>query len=127
MPQKGEYRRAEELAPDNAESWLCLAQLAGERGDLTGAIASWEKVLEVVPHSRQTEAPAAIHRPGTEHGTACVSCGGGRIPEFEAPMRRPGQPRSSPSNRPAGQKVGLNDPCPCGSGKKYKQCHGRKG
>ncbi|MFU8999178.1 SEC-C metal-binding domain-containing protein, partial [Klebsiella pneumoniae] len=21
--------------------------------------------------------------------------------------------------------VGLNDPCPCGSGKKYKQCHGR--
>jgi preprotein translocase subunit SecA len=23
------------------------------------------------------------------------------------------------------QKVGRNDPCPCGSGKKYKQCHGR--
>ena len=22
-------------------------------------------------------------------------------------------------------KVGRNDPCPCGSGKKYKQCHGR--
>jgi preprotein translocase subunit SecA len=27
----------------------------------------------------------------------------------------------------AGQKVGRNDPCPCGSGKKYKQCHGRLG
>jgi preprotein translocase subunit SecA len=25
----------------------------------------------------------------------------------------------------SGQKVGRNDPCPCGSGKKYKQCHGR--
>jgi preprotein translocase subunit SecA len=25
----------------------------------------------------------------------------------------------------AGQKVGRNDPCPCGSGKKYKKCHGR--
>ncbi len=25
----------------------------------------------------------------------------------------------------AGQKVGRNDPCPCGSGKKYKQCHGK--
>ena len=25
----------------------------------------------------------------------------------------------------AGEKVGRNDPCPCGSGKKYKQCHGR--
>ncbi len=25
------------------------------------------------------------------------------------------------------QRVGRNDPCPCGSGKKYKQCHGRVG
>src|SRR5690606_33288294 len=24
-----------------------------------------------------------------------------------------------------GRKVGRNDPCPCGSGKKYKQCHGQ--
>ena len=23
------------------------------------------------------------------------------------------------------QKVGRNDPCPCGSGKKYKHCHGQ--
>ena len=23
------------------------------------------------------------------------------------------------------QKVGRNDPCPCGSGKKYKHCHGK--
>ena len=26
-----------------------------------------------------------------------------------------------------GPKVGRNDPCPCGSGKKYKQCCGRNG
>ena len=25
----------------------------------------------------------------------------------------------------SGRKVGRNDPCPCGSGKKYKQCHGK--
>ncbi|MEI6528822.1 MAG: preprotein translocase subunit SecA [Candidatus Falkowbacteria bacterium] len=25
----------------------------------------------------------------------------------------------------SGEKVGRNDPCPCGSGKKYKQCHGK--
>ncbi len=25
----------------------------------------------------------------------------------------------------AGQKIGRNEPCPCGSGKKYKQCHGQ--
>jgi preprotein translocase subunit SecA len=22
-------------------------------------------------------------------------------------------------------KIGRNDPCPCGSGKKYKHCHGK--
>ena len=26
--------------------------------------------------------------------------------------------------RREGVKVGRNDPCPCGSGKKYKKCHG---
>jgi preprotein translocase subunit SecA len=26
--------------------------------------------------------------------------------------------------RREGEKVGRNDPCPCGSGKKYKRCHG---
>ncbi|HNX72513.1 SEC-C metal-binding domain-containing protein, partial [Rivihabitans pingtungensis] len=26
-----------------------------------------------------------------------------------------------------GLRVGRNDPCPCGSGKKYKQCHGKLG
>jgi preprotein translocase subunit SecA len=25
----------------------------------------------------------------------------------------------------AGPKIGRNDPCPCGSGKKYKACHGK--
>ena len=25
----------------------------------------------------------------------------------------------------AGQKIGRNSPCPCGSGKKYKNCHGK--
>ena len=24
-----------------------------------------------------------------------------------------------------GKKIGRNDPCPCGSGKKYKNCHGK--
>jgi preprotein translocase subunit SecA len=32
---------------------------------------------------------------------------------------------ASPTNqRRTGEKVGRNDPCPCGSGKKYKKCHG---
>jgi preprotein translocase subunit SecA len=28
---------------------------------------------------------------------------------------------------PAGKAIGRNDPCPCGSGKKYKKCCGREG
>lgn len=31
------------------------------------------------------------------------------------------------AQRKVGQKVGRNDPCPCGSGKKYKKCCGRAG
>jgi len=36
-------------------------------------------------------------------------------------------PRSSMSSQHSfvSTKVGRNDPCPCGSGKKYKKCHGR--
>ncbi|MDE6331622.1 MAG: preprotein translocase subunit SecA [Muribaculaceae bacterium] len=33
--------------------------------------------------------------------------------------------RPKPMPVKAGPKVGRNDPCPCGSGKKYKNCHGR--
>ena len=33
------------------------------------------------------------------------------------------EPEKEPEAPPAG-KVGRNDPCPCGSGKKYKKCHG---
>ncbi len=36
------------------------------------------------------------------------------------------QPRERvPAAVPGGKKVGRNDPCPCGSGKKYKKCCGR--
>jgi preprotein translocase subunit SecA len=31
---------------------------------------------------------------------------------------------ATPQQRRVGDKVGRNDPCPCGSGKKYKKCHG---
>ena len=44
----------------------------------------------------------------------------------------PGNPddKDTPAtaNRPVtrtGRKVGRNEPCPCGSGKKFKQCHGK--
>jgi len=35
-----------------------------------------------------------------------------------------GDDSGGPKTVAVGQKVGRNDPCPCGSGKKYKKCHG---
>ncbi|MFN7856430.1 MAG: preprotein translocase subunit SecA [Acidovorax sp.] len=32
---------------------------------------------------------------------------------------------AAPAALPEGARVGRNDPCPCGSGKKFKQCHGK--
>ena len=51
-----------------------------------------------------------------------LSAGGANNPGYydpsaEAPVKQ--EPRK------VDPKIGRNDPCPCGSGKKYKQCHGR--
>jgi len=44
--------------------------------------------------------------------------------ELSAPPKIEGQrPQQAATNR-GEVKVGRNDPCPCGSGKKYKKCHG---
>ena len=40
--------------------------------------------------------------------------GGGEESEVRQPIKK-------------GRKIGRNEPCPCGSGKKYKNCHGRPG
>ena len=43
----------------------------------------------------------------------------------EAAMRRQGEGATPQTIRRETPKVGRNDPCPCGSGKKYKQCCGK--
>ena len=42
----------------------------------------------------------------------------------EQPEQAPGEEQHQPFVRD-GRKIGRNEPCPCGSGKKYKQCHGK--
>ena len=52
-------------------------------------------------------------------------------PEMAAPSNDPQNPNQAPplpqKTQPVRveQKVGRNEPCPCGSGKKYKKCHGK--
>jgi preprotein translocase subunit SecA len=47
--------------------------------------------------------------------------------ELAAASRAGAGDSSEPTQRRTGEKVGRNDPCPCGSGKKYKKCHGAAG
>jgi preprotein translocase subunit SecA len=42
-----------------------------------------------------------------------------------AKKEAPAQKQPQKAAVPAGRKVGRNEPCPCGSGKKYKHCCGR--
>jgi preprotein translocase subunit SecA len=50
-------------------------------------------------------------------------------PAAAQPSRRPSMPErrqvaSAPPQVRQGPKIGRNDPCPCGSGQKFKKCHG---
>ncbi len=49
-----------------------------------------------------------------------------RIPSIECLDFVKKQPATIQTPTQVLQKVGRNDPCPCGSGKKYKRCHGAK-
>ena len=57
---------------------------------------------------------------------AGAAAGGG--PEYLSNENNYNDPSEPVKQEPikSGPKVGRNDPCPCGSGKKYKQCHGRE-
>ena len=75
--------------------------------------------------ARHDEAPSAIANPSAPAEKPAIG-----------PASRPSGP-PIPSQQPAedqnsvtpfvrsGRKIGRNEACPCGSGKKYKQCHGR--
>ena len=49
---------------------------------------------------------------------------GGWVILDEPELHFGGDGSDSPKPVAGGAKVGRNDPCPCGSGKKYKKCHG---
>jgi len=86
-----------------------------------------ERVIDIVYRIEQVEESALR---STWHETAAVHA------EAASPAALADQPaspaddhRSEPARpepiRNLGQKVGRNDPCPCGSGKKYKNCCGK--
>ncbi|MEQ1801155.1 MAG: preprotein translocase subunit SecA [Gammaproteobacteria bacterium] len=80
---------------------------------------------------RHDEAPSAMSpealepEPESSAESAGVAAGG-RRPLVARPARPASPAPVAPTPVVRGEKkVGRNEPCPCGSGKKYKQCHGR--
>ena len=85
-------------------------------------IRSQEQVQEA--ERKAEEAAAALKNVQYHHAdfNAAVAQADGEEPVVNVPSE------SAPPEKPfvrAMQKVGRNDPCPCGSGKKYKNCHGK--
>jgi len=70
---------------------------------------------EAAAIEQQRRDAAAKQKMAFEHAEA----GSAVAPAADAPPPAAPQPMTR-----AQPKVGRNDPCPCGSGKKYKQCHG---
>ena len=92
-------------------------------------VQSAEQVTEAIP-AAPAFADVSYQHPQMDPGQALS----GADPEDLAlAVQQPAAPSPAPESRaPAAPqvrrgepKVGRNDPCPCGSGKKYKHCHGQ--
>jgi tetratricopeptide (TPR) repeat protein len=122
-----EYERAVAIDPNYVEAWVGQAEMAGERKDAAEATRCWQEVLKLASRRSATSLEHAGFAQVAEASLALLRRG--IIPDikptsFDAPDEDP-----TPTYRPVPdgrQKIGRNEPCPCGSGKKYKHCHGRK-
>ena len=83
-------------------------------------IPEQEEIKEAAPEKKQD-----FSRMQASHAQAQSSLGGGQ-PAGNGAQPQPAQPAPQPRTPIVAQPhVGRNEPCPCGSGKKYKNCHGR--
>jgi len=81
-----------------------------------------EQIIETVFKTQVVEPPPIRRRMPQQMATVHQSSAG-------MGFQGPSQPQQAPpagKRQPVvvGERVGRNDPCPCGSGKKYKKCHG---
>ena len=92
--------------------------------EIRDAVASlvFRVKVQVEGQSTRREAPKQIV---AEHKEAeSMSSEANRQQANASPMRTARNPQGGTLVRSM-KKIGRNDPCPCGSGKKYKACHGR--
>lgn len=82
--------------------------------------------MQEVPMRQRLHAPRPEEMTTTHRSTIGMGFQSNREPVSAS--KSGGQPqRGEPKPQPVrvGDKVGRNEPCPCGSGKKYKHCHGK--
>ena len=88
------------------------------------------KSIAVLMRGQIPEAPPQqnVSQNEPQHRRPRYSESRGGEPDATKPGAPPVGPRPQGPVGPIrneGPKIGRNDPCPCGSGKKYKNCHGR--
>jgi preprotein translocase subunit SecA len=84
-------------------------------------LQSPEQVAQAEAEARRRE-QEALARAQFQHPSVDAAAGAAEAEEGEVAVAE--RPKAAPFQRAMG-KIGRNDPCPCGSGKKYKHCHGR--
>ena len=93
----------------------------------------FRNLLELAKSSKfdgeRTNAMAAATRLATKHGLSLEEAarfqGASAQVSAPRPERTGGDDAKVKTVRRDMPKIGRNDPCPCGSGKKYKHCHGQ--
>jgi preprotein translocase subunit SecA len=105
----------------NAAQKLFRIELAREEEVVPELQQKQRQLVAYHPGDGQAGAiPAATAQAGGEAGGAAAAAQAGAA----AAVGAGGEPEKPHTVRRAEPKVGRNDPCPCGSGKKYKKCHG---
>ncbi len=79
-----------------------------------------ESDVEAMEAQRRRQAPVSAFHPAAEALAGDVA----EADPVAAAVADDVAKSNTPFKRP-GRKIGRNEPCPCGSGRKYKQCHGR--
>ncbi|MFM9983107.1 MAG: preprotein translocase subunit SecA [Burkholderiales bacterium] len=68
------------------------------------------------------DAPPALENVSYQHADPVSAASQESV---EASLAPPADEKAQQPFKRYNEKIGRNDPCPCGSGKKYKQCHGK--
>ena len=113
------YGQRDPLNEYKAEGFeLFQAMLANLRRTVAGQLAHVE-IQQRPPEPPPPPGGEAHHiDASTGEDEMAALNGGGQ------PARAPARPKRDPSDPASWGKVGRNERCPCGSGRKYKQCHG---